>query len=94
MKVTRNPKGKAYLHVWREGTAYKTQKGLALHREWTCVRFSLLPVPGRGTWSGDIRRGLPFHAESFDAAYLCHVLEHLTPPEAMWDRSLRFVICS
>ncbi len=82
MRAIRNPGGRTYLHVWREGTAYETQKGMAFHREWTCVRFSLLPVSGDAAFTGDVRRGLPFADATFDAAYLCHVLEHLTPHEA------------
>jgi predicted SAM-dependent methyltransferase len=80
--VKRAPDGRALLHIWREGTVYEAQKGLAFHEEWTTVQFSRLPVTHRrGMIVHDLRRPLPFTNDTFDAVYTNHVLEHLTLSE-------------
>jgi predicted SAM-dependent methyltransferase len=82
VKITGTPGG-TYLHIWREGTAYETQKGLLFHKEWTNVKFAILPTPpSKDVNVCDIRRPLSLPTTSFDAVYANHVLEHLTPDEA------------
>jgi SAM-dependent methyltransferase len=82
VKITATPNG-TYLHIWREGTAYETQKGLMFHQEWTNIKFALIPVPPNGdVYVRDIRRPLGLPGVTFDAVYANHVLEHLTPDEA------------
>jgi SAM-dependent methyltransferase len=82
VKITGTPDG-AYLHIWREGTAFETQKGLIFHKEWTNIKFALIPTPpSKDIYIRDIRRPLSLPTMSFDAVYANHVLEHLTPNEA------------
>jgi predicted SAM-dependent methyltransferase len=81
VKITGTPNG-TYLHIWREGTAYETQKSLKFHQEWTNIKFALLPTAaGKAVNVCDIRRPLSLPNTSFDAVYANHVLEHLTPQE-------------
>lgn len=85
LPVTRTPDGRAFLHVWRSGVIYEEQKGPLFTTEWTSLRFSRLPEaarPGIRPW--DVTRPLPFDDATFEAAYLMHVLEHLTPDEARY----------
>ena len=82
MKITETPDGRRYLHIWREGTAYETQKSLVFHKEWTNIKFALIPTsPSKDVYVCDIRRPLNFSTTSFDAVYANHVLEHLTLDE-------------
>ena len=83
MNVTRATDGKANLHIWRTGESYFQQKSSAFLKEWTNLKFSLLPYPrGRPIRHYDIRRPLPFADDTFDAVYALHIIEHLTPEEA------------
>ena len=53
--------------------------GSALHPEWINLDSSAVAP---GVIAYDLRHGLPFPPDSFDAAYGSHVLEHLEPDAA------------
>jgi SAM-dependent methyltransferase len=50
--------------------------GAAFHPEWT--NLDAVPV-SPGVIAHDLRRGFPYGAETFDAVYGSHVLEHMEP---------------
>lgn len=81
--LVRTAGGYANLHVWRGGIAYERQKGNVYRREWNNLRFTVLPQPDgeREVRYHDVRRLLPYESSSFDAVYLLHIVEHLTPGE-------------
>lgn len=83
-RVTLTPTGRAYLHIWRTGRSYAHQNEALYRREWTNVMFNLSPQPPAESdiLHHDVRKPFPFADETFDAAYLLHIVEHLTPPEA------------
>ena len=54
--------------------------GTTLHPEWVNLDSSAISP---GVLAHDLRRGLPFSPDSFDAAYGSHVLEHLEPDAAL-----------
>ena len=79
MRVVRASDGRANLHIWREGREYWCQKSAVFLKEWTNVRFTLLPGPEGGKVNyHDLRRPLEFAGNTFDAANINHVFEHLT----------------
>lgn len=53
--------------------------GATFHADW--INLDLQPASDQVT-AHDIRTGLPFPADSVDACYSSHVLEHLTPQQA------------
>ena len=82
MNVNRATDGKTNLHIWRTGESYFQQKSAAFLKEWTNLKFSVLPQPEDGTICHyDIRRPLPFPDDTFDSVYALHIIEHLTPEE-------------
>jgi SAM-dependent methyltransferase len=82
MNVTRATDERANLHIWRTGESYFQQKSAAFLKEWTNLKFSVLPRPEDGTFRHyDIRRPLPFPEDTFDSVYALHIIEHLTPEE-------------
>lgn len=76
--------GRTYLHVWRGGRSYERQKGPIYRSEWNNLRFTLRAQPEGETQvlHHDVRTPLPYPPETFDAVYLFHIIEHLTPEEA------------
>ena len=83
LNVTGATDGRANLHIWRTGESYFRQKGPVLLKEWTNLKFSLLPYPpGRPIVHHDVRQRLPFADDTFDSVYALHIIEHLTPEEA------------
>jgi SAM-dependent methyltransferase len=72
------------LHVCRGTFVYDTRAMALLERDWTNVLFSPLPYAPAGSWvARDMRSGLPFADGEFELAYANHVVEHLTPAEAL-----------
>ena len=53
--------------------------GLHFHPDW--VNVDVVPASS-GVIAADVRKGLPFADENFDAVYCSHVLEHFSQPEA------------
>ncbi len=54
--------------------------GRCFHPQWTNID---LVASGPEVRQYDLRRGLPYDPNSFDAVYHSHVLEHLTPEDAV-----------
>jgi len=83
-RVTFTPEGRAYLHIWRTGQSYARQKEALYRRDWTNVLFSIASPSAdeRDIQYHDVRKPLAFAEETFDAAYVLHIVEHLTPAEA------------
>ena len=53
--------------------------GKIFHPEWNNLDL----YSGEHVIFHDVRQGLPFRNENFDAVYSSHVLEHLSPPEGV-----------
>lgn len=81
MRPHPNSGGQTLLHVWRTGSRYASQNAPALG-EWTNLKHAVLAeAPGAWYDARDVRQGLPFADESFDAACATRIVEHLTPDE-------------
>jgi SAM-dependent methyltransferase len=76
--------GRTNLHVWRGGRSYERQKGHIYRQEWNNLLFSIRPQPPGESHLlyFDVRKPLPYPAETFDAINAFHIIEHLTPEEA------------
>lgn len=83
MKVRLTEDGRAYLHMWRTGGVYERQNGPRFQKEWTNVKFTVLPYLSSAQINFyDLRKPLLFSDNTFDAIYTFHIFEHLTPKEA------------
>jgi SAM-dependent methyltransferase len=83
-RIQKRSDGLAYLHLWRSGTAYESLNKFAHYKEWTNIRFSVLPLPSLPhILVHDIRNGIPYSDKSFDVIYCNHVFEHLSPSEGL-----------
>jgi predicted SAM-dependent methyltransferase len=84
MRLIQTQGGQTNLHVWRGGRSYERQKGPIYRKEWNNLRFTLSrqPADELEVLYFDVRRPLPYAAESFDAVDLFHIVEHLTQEEA------------
>jgi predicted SAM-dependent methyltransferase len=82
-KITRTSDGLAYLHIWREGDEYFSQKSPKFLKEWTNIMFAAVPQPPiENVQFVDLsKQPLDFPDNTFDAANSYHSLEHLTPQE-------------
>src|SRR3989338_9671485 len=71
--------GKNNVKILRIGDAYKRQKSGIFLKEWTNIYFSPRPQPPESDYVyHDIRKGIPFDDNTFDALYALRIIEHLT----------------
>ena len=84
MHLVKTRSGKQNLLIWRGGISYDAQKGQIYREEWNNLLFSIYPQPPneKDLHYCDVRKPLPYPDQIFDAVYLFHILEHLTPEEA------------
>ncbi|GAB3342280.1 hypothetical protein GCM10027299_56980 [Larkinella ripae] len=79
MNLVTNPFGKKYLLVWRTEFIFYTPQQRQLAGEWSHVRFTGLPQPAEPKLiNSNLKKPLPFPANTFDALYSFHVNEHLS----------------
>jgi hypothetical protein len=83
MALARAADGTANLHIWREGQVYLQQKGQTFLEQWNNLVFAAVPGPPlANTRYVDLSTAtLGFADETFDAVYVNHVFEHLTPSQ-------------
>src|SRR5262245_40570 len=84
MRLQKTSSGHTNLQIWRGGRCYDTQKGAIYRREWNNILFSGSPASAEeeNILPFDIRQPLPYPDGVFDAVFLFHIVEHLTPLEA------------
>jgi SAM-dependent methyltransferase len=78
-KINYTPDGKALLYIWREGGAWEFKPIQPFSDHWNKVKFHYLPFPpGKGLITIDVRRGIPYPDQTFDAIYVFHTVEHIS----------------
>jgi len=84
MRLQKTNSGHTNLQIWRGGRSYDAQKGAIYRREWNNIKFSGSPrsAEEENILPYDIRQPLPYSDRVFDAVFLFHIVEHLTPLEA------------
>lgn len=80
MQFVQNPDGLTLLHVWRTGTAFEFTDRYSLYKEWNNIKFASLPHLDEPPYIRhlELRKSLPYEANTFDEIYCNHVLEHLS----------------
>jgi len=82
MKLRQTPQGLTYLHIWREHNIYEIIQNLKKAEDWNNIQFSVYPFADTDlVQTRDIRNGLPYPANSFDAILTTRLIEHLTLAE-------------
>lgn len=79
IEIKQTINGKKNLQIFRIGESYKNQKKDIFLKEWTNVFFSPLPQPPESDYVYyDVRKGIPFGDNTFDAVYALRMIEHLS----------------
>lgn len=79
IRVARTRLGKQYAHFWRAGQVYESFHSESFLAEWTNIKHAVLPYHRHGpVHYRDCRQSLDVADNTFDAAYVFHVLEHMT----------------
>ena len=87
MKLVTTPAGYHFLLIWRTEFLFCTSERRNLAEEWNQVRLTSLPLPETAILiNHTLEQPLPFAANSFEAIYSFHAIEHLGP-----DSGRRFV---
>ncbi len=83
MPLKRTNNGQTNLQIWRVGRSYERQKGNIYRREWNNLLFTMSPQPAeeKDILYFDVRQPLPYLEHTFNAVFLLHIIEHLTPQE-------------
>ena len=91
MEVTRTSDGLAYLHLWREGDEYFTQKSDKFLKEWTNIMFVVVPqAPLDHVFYVDLsRESLDFPDNTFDYVMAFHVVTVVPDPIQMISEAKR-----
>lgn len=81
-QIINNRYGKKLLYIFRSGGVMHFRPVKEWQSEWTIVRFNNMLSPDTNYFGNcDIRNGIPFEDESFDAVYAMHIVEHLNYEE-------------
>jgi predicted SAM-dependent methyltransferase len=79
MQLVTTPFNKQYLLIWRTEFIFYTPQQRKLAGEWSHVRFTGMPQPNEPKLiNSNLKKPLPFAANTFDALYSFHVMEHLS----------------